>query len=220
MKKGKDTFYAKYIKRILDFLLAVVFLMVLSPLFLALTVIGAIVMKGNPFFVQARPGKIDPKTGKEKIFKMIKFRTMTDERDKNGDLLPDAQRLNTYGRFLRSTSLDDTLGLLSVVCGHMSLVGPRPLLVSYLDRYTKEQHRRHEIRPGISGYAQVYGRNAISWDKKFKYDVYYVDNVSFMLDVKILFNTVKVVFTRTGISSATSETMEEFMGTPKGVEVK
>jgi lipopolysaccharide/colanic/teichoic acid biosynthesis glycosyltransferase len=201
--------YAKYIKRILDAALSFCALTVLSPVLLVLTVLGAIMMKGNPFFTQLRPGK------DEKIFRLIKFRTMTCEKDKEGNLLPDEQRLNSYGKLLRSTSLDELPELVNILIGNMSVVGPRPLLVKYLPRYNEEQKRRHEVRPGLTGHAQVNGRNAISWEEKFRLDVEYVDGITFWLDVKIIFLTVKNVLCREGISSDTSATMEEFMGTEK-----
>ena len=168
-------------------------------------------MKGNPFFVQPRPGK-KGKDGKEKIFKLIKFRTMSNAKGKDGNLLPDEVRLNKYGRFLRSTSLDELPELLNILMGDMSIVGPRPLLVRYIPRYTEEQRRRHNVRPGLTGYAQINGRNAISWEERFAYDVEYVDHISFIGDVKIILGTVKAVFKRSGITSETSATMEEFMG--------
>ncbi len=205
--------YAKCFKRVLDFILSVVAFTVLSPVLLLLTILGAIAMKGNPFFAQKRPGKIDKKTGKERIFPLLKFRTMTNEKDAAGNLLPDEQRLNSYGKFLRSTSLDELPELLNILAGHMSLVGPRPLLVKYLPRYSEEQRRRHEIRPGLTGYSQAYGRNSLTWEDRFEKDVYYVDHLSFLLDVKVLCKTVAVVLRRDGISSETSMTMEEFMGT-------
>lgn len=213
MKKGKDSFYAKYIKRVLDFILSLIALIVFSPLLLVLTITGAIAMKGNPFFIQKRPGKIDPKTGKERIFSLIKFRTMTNEKDENGSLLPDSVRLNWYGKFLRKTSLDELPELLNILCGNMSIIGPRPLLVCYLERYSEEQHHRHDVRPGLTGYAQAHGRNALSWEDKFAMDVWYTENVFFRLDLQIVFDTVKVVLKHDGISSATSATMEEFAGT-------
>lgn len=198
--------YAKVFKRILDFLMALFALLVLSPVLIILTVLGAIKMKGNPFFTQLRPGK------DEKIFRLIKFRTMTCEKDENGDLLPDEVRLTKYGRFLRSTSLDELPELVNILLGQMSLVGPRPLLVRYLPRYNEVQHRRHEVRPGLTGWAQVNGRNAISWEDKFRLDVEYVEKISFAMDLKIVFMTVGKIFKREGISSETSATMEEFMG--------
>ena len=178
--------YAKFFKRIIDFTLSLSALLVLSPALLLLTIIGAIEMGGNPFFTQMRPGKIDKKTGKEKIFKLVKFRTMSNKRDSEGNLLPDEVRLNKYGRLLRSTSLDELPELWNILKGDMSIVGPRPLLVQYLPRYSKEQRRRHTVRPGLTGYAQVKGRNALSWEEKFKLDVEYVDNISFISDIKIL----------------------------------
>lgn len=203
--------YAKFFKRFLDFTLSLVALTVLFPILLALTVIGAIAMKGNPFFVQPRPGK-KGKYGNEKIFKMLKFRTMSNAKDKDGNLLPDEKRLNKYGKFLRSTSLDELPELINILKGDMSIVGPRPLLVRYIPRYTEEQRRRHNVRPGLTGYAQVNGRNAISWEERFAYDVKYVDNITFIGDVKIILGTVKAVFKRSGITSETCATMEEFMG--------
>lgn len=210
--------YAKFFKRVIDFTLSLLALIILSPVLLILMIVGAIAMGGNPFFTQMRPGKINKKTGKERIFKLIKFRTMSNKKDKDGNLLPDEVRLNKYGKILRSTSLDELPELLNILRGDMSIVGPRPLLVRYLDRYTPEQRRRHEVRPGFTGLAQISGRNAISWEDKFKFDVMYVDSITFFGDIKIIFGTVKTVLKREGISSETSATMEEFMGTPKGVE--
>lgn len=198
--------YAKCFKRILDFLISLCALLVLSPVLLVLTVLGAWQMKGNPFFTQERPGK------DEKIFKLVKFRSMTMERDKEGKLLPDEVRLNRYGKLLRATSLDELPELWNILKGDMSLVGPRPLLVRYLPRYNETQRRRHEVRPGLTGLAQVSGRNAISWEDKFRLDVQYVDNITFLGDMKIMFATVGKVFKREGISSETAATMEEFMG--------
>ena len=203
--------YSRFFKRFLDFILSLTALTVLFPILLILTVIGTFAMKGNPFFVQPRPGK-KGKNGKEKIFKLIKLRTMSNAKDKEGNLLPDEVRLNKYGRFLRSTSLDELPELLNILKGDMSIVGPRPLLVKYLPRYTETQRRRHDVRPGLTGYAQINGRNAISWEERFAYDVEYVDNITFIGDVKIIFATVKAVFKRSGITSGTSATMEEFMG--------
>lgn len=209
--------YAKVFKRVLDFILSLMALTFLFPLLLILAIIGAITMKGNPFFVQPRPGRIG-KDGKEKIFNLIKFRTMSNAKDQDGNLLPDEIRLNKYGKLLRSTSLDELPELINILKGDMSIVGPRPLLVRYIPRYTKEQRRRHEVRPGLTGYAQVNGRNALSWEEKFAYDVKYVDNITFAGDVKIILETVKAVFNRDGISSETSATMEEFMGREEKVE--
>lgn len=199
--------YAKYFKRIIDFSLSFIGLIVLSPIFLVLIILGAIFMRGNPFFTQLRPGK------NEKIFRLIKFRTMDNRRDSDGNLLPDEVRLNKYGHFLRSTSLDELPELLNILKGDMAIVGPRPLLVEYLPLYNTTQKRRHEILPGLTGWAQVNGRNSISWTDRFKLDVEYVDDISFMRDVKILMLTIKAVFMHEGISSATSKTMEDFDGT-------
>lgn len=198
--------YRKCLKRVLDFVLALMALMVLSPVLLILAVVGAITMHGNPFFTQLRPGK------DEKIFRLIKFRTMSNAKDEQGNLLPDEVRLNGYGKFLRATSLDELPELINILLGHMSIVGPRPLLVQYLERYSPRQARRHEVRPGFTGLAQVNGRNAISWQQKFEYDVQYIDNITFWGDVKIIFKTVGKVLKRDGINSETAATMEEFMG--------
>jgi lipopolysaccharide/colanic/teichoic acid biosynthesis glycosyltransferase len=205
--------YAKCIKRILDFLLSLMALLILSPVLLILTILGACFMGGNPFFTQRRPGK------GEKIFRLIKFRTMSNRRDENGNLLPDEVRLNQYGRFLRSTSLDELPELINILLGQMSIVGPRPLLVKYLPRYNAQQRRRHEVRPGLTGWAQVNGRNAISWEEKFQYDIEYVENISFSMDIKVIFTTISKIFKREGISSDTAATMEEFMGSPETQEV-
>ena len=203
--------YKHFFKRFFDFFLSLIALFVLLPIFIILTVVGAIAMDGNPFFIQQRPGKIG-KNGKEKIFNLIKFRTMSNKRDKDGNLLPDEQRLNGYGKFLRSTSLDELPELLNILRGDMSIVGPRPLLVRYLDRYSSRQRRRHEVRPGLTGLAQVSGRNAISWEERFELDIKYIENITLIGDIKILFATVKAVLKRDGISSETSATMEEFFG--------
>lgn len=203
--------YAKFWKRFFDFTLSLLALIVLSPVLLILTIVGAIAMRGNPFFVQPRPGR-KGKDGKEKIFKLIKFRTMSNKKDKDGNLLPDAERLNGYGRFLRKTSLDELGELVNIVKGDMAIVGPRPLLVRYLERYSEEQHHRHDARPGLTGYAQTHGRNAISWEEKFEMDVWYTNNITFFGDVRIILDTVKAVLKHEGISSETSATMEEFMG--------
>ena len=204
--------YARFFKRFFDFSLSLIALIVLSPVLLILTILGAIAMNGNPFFTQKRPGKIDKKTGKEKIFKLIKFRSMSNKKDKNGNLLPDEVRLNKYGRILRSTSLDELPELINILKGDMSIVGPRPLLVQYIDRYSPEQRQRHNVRPGLTGLAQVNGRNAITWEEKFALDVSYVRSISLIQDIKIILATVKAVFNRSGITSASSATMEEFMG--------
>jgi len=211
--------YAKCLKRVMDFTLSLMALLVLSPVLLILLVVGAVAMRGNPFFTQLRPGRIDPKTGTERIFRLIKFRTMSNRRDENGELLPDDVRLNTYGRILRSTSLDELPELINILIGDMSIVGPRPLLVKYLPLYNERQRRRHLVRPGLTGLAQVNGRNAISWEERFEMDVQYIERITFWGDVKILFGTVKAVFKRDGIRSETSATMEEFTGTEAEKEV-
>ncbi len=204
--------YRPFFKRFYDIVLSGLALVVLSPILLILTILGAIKMKGNPFFTQMRPGKINKRTGKEKIFKLIKFRTMTCEKDENGNLLPDEKRLTKYGKILRSTSLDELPELINIFIGDMSIVGPRPLLVQYLPLYNEEQKHRHDVRPGLTGYAQVNGRNAISWEERFKLDVEYTKKISLFGDIKIIFQTVFSVFKREGISSETSATMEEFKG--------
>ncbi|MBQ6463404.1 MAG: sugar transferase [Pseudobutyrivibrio sp.] len=204
--------YAKFFKRLIDFILALVGIVILSPLLIVLIVLGAVFMGGNPFFTQERPGK------NERVFKLVKFRTMDNRRDSNGELLPDEVRLNRYGRFLRSTSLDELPELFNILVGDMALIGPRPLLVRYLPRYNDEQHHRHDVRPGLTGYAQAHGRNTVSWEDKFAMDVWYARNISFVLDCQIIVDTVKTVLNREGISSETSATMEEFMGTPEGVQ--
>lgn len=191
--------YAKFFKRALDFTASLLTLIVFSPLLLALYVVGAIALKGDPFFYQPRPGK-KGKDGKEKIFRLIKFRTMSNARGADGELLPDDVRLGRYGRFLRSTSLDELPELLNILKGDMSLVGPRPLLTEYLPYYTKEERRRHDARPGLTGWAQVNGRNAIaSWEERFAYDLEYVDNLTFWMDVKTIVYTVVKVLKRSDI---------------------
>lgn len=204
--------YAKCFKRVFDFLLSLFALIILSPVIIALMILGAVFMGGNPFFCQERPGKIDSKTGKEKIFKLIKLRTMDNRRDADGNLLPDEVRLNSYGKFLRSTSLDELPELINILVGDMSIVGPRPLLVKYIPLYSEEQRKRHNVRPGLTGYAQVNGRNSISWDEKFCLDVEYVNNITFWGDVKIILGTVTSVLKREGISQENNATMEEFTG--------
>ena len=197
--------YAKCFKRLIDFTLSLLGVVILSPVFLVLTVLGAVKMKGNPFFTQERPGK------NEKIFRLIKFRTMTNEKDRDGNLLPDEQRLIRYGKILRSTSLDELPELLNILKGDMAIVGPRPLLVKYLPWYTEEQRHRHDVRPGLTGYAQAHGRNAVGWDEKFQMDLEYVRHITFRGDVKIILDTVRSVLHREGISSDTSATMEDFV---------
>lgn len=189
--------YAKYFKRILDFFLSLVALIVLSPVILILTVAGAIAMCGNPFFTQMRPGKIDQKTGKERIFKLVKFRTMSNKKDKDGNLLPDEVRLNKYGRVLRSTSLDELPELTNILFGDMSIVGPRPQLVRDMTFMNEHQRKRHTVRPGLTGLAQVNGRNNITWEEKFAFDLQYIGNgITFANDVKIIFQTVGKVLKR------------------------
>ena len=203
--------YAKFFKRFLDFILSFCALMVFSPLLLILIVLGSVFMRGNPFFTQERPGK------DEKIFKLIKFRSMDNRKDRNGELLSDEVRLNKYGLFLRASSLDELPELINILKGDMSIIGPRPLLVRYIPRYNEEQHHRHDVRPGLTGYAQAHGRNAVSWEDKFAMDVWYTKHITFLGDVQIIWDTVMTVLKRDGISSETSVTMEEFMGTPVGV---
>ena len=198
--------YKFFLKRIIDFLAAFIGSIVLVPIFIIVTVFLFFANQGKPFFFQLRPGK------NGKIFKIIKFKTMNDKKDENGNLLPDAQRLTKVGSFVRKTSLDEIPQLLNVLKGDMSLIGPRPLLTQYLTLYNDFQNRRHEIKPGITGWAQVNGRNAISWDTKFELDVWYIDHVSFLLDMKILFLTVKKVFKSEGINAADAATIEPFNG--------
>lgn len=205
--RHKAGFYEKYVKRLLDIVLSGCALVVLSPL-LVVTAILVRVKLGSPvIFCQKRPGK------DEKIFKLHKFRSMSDARDENGNLLPDKERLTGFGKKLRSLSIDELPELWDIFRGKMSIVGPRPLLVKYLPLYNKEQHHRHDVRPGLTGWAQVHGRNLASWEKRFAYDVDYVDHVSFALDVKIIFMTIRCVFAREGISAEGSATMEAFTGT-------
>lgn len=203
-KKG---FYEKYIKRPQDFLCALLACIILSPVMLIIAILVKIKIGSPVLFAQERPGLHG------KIFKLYKFRTMTNERDENGELLPDEQRLTPFGKWLRSTSLDELPELYSILTGRMAVCGPRPLLVKYLPRYNIHQARRHEVRPGFTGLAQVNGRNSISWEKKFDLDVEYVDHITFLGDWKIVFKTLWTVLRREGINSETSVTMEEFMGT-------
>lgn len=189
--------YAKYLKRVIDFLLSLIALIVLSPLLLVLIVLGTVFMKGNPFFVQKRPGK------NEKIISLLKFRTMTNEKDEEGKLLPDEIRLVSYGKFLRSTSLDELPSLINILIGDLSIIGPRPLLVEYLPWYTETEKHRHDVRPGLTGWAQVNGRNNVSWDRRFKLDVEYVNNISFRFDLKIFLMTIQKVFKRSDIAEDT-----------------
>lgn len=198
--------YARYIKRILDFILSLSALIVFLPLILIFTIIGTFKLGGNPFFTQKRPGK------NEKVFRLIKFRTMTNKTDSSGNLLPDAERMTRYGKFLRSTSIDELPELINILKGDMSIVGPRPLLVKYLPLYNSYQKHRHDVRPGLTGYAQIHGRNTVSWQKRFEMDVKYVQHITFLGDLEILLQTVLKVVKRDGISSGTSVTMEEFKG--------
>lgn len=211
MKQGKQGVYARYIKRILDVLLSGCALIVLSPVLLIVAVLVRVKLGSPVIFCQERPGK------DEKIFKMYKFRSMTDARDENGELLPDEVRLTHFGKVLRSTSLDELPELWNIFKGDMSIVGPRPLLAKYLPRYSAEQHHRHDVRPGLTGLAQVNGRNAISWEEKFRLDVEYVRHITFAGDVKIVLATVGKVLHHEGISGGNSATMEEFRGTPEEV---
>ena len=189
--------YRNFFKRVFDFVLSLMALIILSPVFVVLILLGAIIMRGNPFFLQDRPGK------DEKIFKLIKFRSMSNKKDKDGNLLPDKQRITRYGEFIRSTSIDELPEFINVLKGDMALVGPRPLLVEYLPYYTEKEKHRHDVRPGITGLAQICGRNYISWEETFEYDVEYVNNISFVGDIKILLNTVIKVLKRDDITDAT-----------------
>ena len=200
--------YEKYLKRPIDLLCGLAAVLVFCWLYILLIILGFIFMRGNPFFTQERPGK------NGKIFKLIKFRTMDNRRDKNGEYLPDEVRLNKYGRFLRKTSLDEIPEAFNIIKGDMSLIGPRPLLVQYLPLYSEKQKHRHDVSPGLSGYAQVNGRNSISWTHKFELDCEYVEKITFLGDLKILFQTIgKAFLKQEGISSDTSDTMEDFDGT-------
>lgn len=199
--------YKNFFKRLIDFFLALIAIIVLFPVLLVLVIVGSIAMRGNPFFTQQRPGK------NEKIFRLIKFRSMNNKKDKDGNLLPDEDRLTSYGKFLRSTSLDELPELFNILKGDMAIVGPRPLLVKYLERYTPTQRRRHEVRPGLTGLAMSTIRNSAGWDKKFELDVEYVDKVSFIMDLKIILWTIRIVVKREGINEAGEATNSEFMGT-------
>ena len=207
--KHKAGFYEKYIKRALDIFLSGGALLILWPVLLITAILVRMKLGGPVIFCQERPGK------DEKIFQLYKFRSMSDQRDAQGNLLPDEVRLTSFGKKLRSTSLDELPELWNILKGDMSIVGPRPLLVCYLPRYNQEQHRRHTVRPGLTGLAQVNGRNSLSWEDKFRYDVEYVDNLNFLMDAQIILKTVGKLFAREGISSESGATMEEFMGTPE-----
>lgn len=201
--------YSPHLKRLFDLLVATILFLVLLPLVLVVTLGLAIANRGQPFFFQTRPGK------DERLFRIIKFKTMNDQKDANGNLLPDADRLTPWGRIVRKTSLDEIPQLINVIKGDMSLIGPRPLLVQYLPLYNETQKQRHHIRPGITGWAQVNGRNTLSWEDKFEYDVWYVQNCSFTLDMKILWLTLVKVFRSEGISQAGQATMQPFRGSAK-----
>ena len=200
-------FYKRYIKRVMDFILSLMAIIVLSPILLLVAILVRVKLGGPVLFKQERPGL------NKKIFMMYKFRTMTDERDESGELLPNHIRLTKFGKILRSTSLDELPELFNILIGDMSIIGPRPLLIEYLPLYNTHQQRRHDVRPGLSGLAQVNGRNTISWEEKFEYDVNYVENISFLLDFKIVFQTVLKVFKREGVNSSEVVTMERFKGT-------
>lgn len=206
--------YKSFFKRVLDFLAGVVGFLLISPIFIIVAVGLFFANDGKPFFFQIRPGK------GEKLFKIIKFKTMNDKKDENRNLLSDSERLTAIGSFVRKTSLDEIPQLINVIKGDMSLIGPRPLLVQYLPLYNEVQQHRHDVRPGITGWAQVNGRNAISWKQKFEFDVWYVNNISFALDVKILFKTVKKVFISEGISADGEATMQPFMGNYESISNK
>ena len=201
--------YRRFFKRFYDVLLSGLALIVLSPLFLILTITGSIVMRGNPFFVQERPGR-KGKDGNEKIFKLIKFRTMSNQKDKDGNFLPDQVRLNKYGRMLRSTSLDEIPELINIIKGDMSIVGPRPLAVQYLEYYTEEEHRRHNVLPGLTGLAQIHGRNCVNWPERFAYDLEYVDNFSLFMDINIIFKTVVKVLKRSDVAVRSTGVIVDF----------
>lgn len=202
--------YAKFFKRFLDIVISLTALVVLSPVLLVLTIVGAIAMGGNPFFVQMRPGKIDKRTGKERIFPLIKFRTMSNKKGSDGKLLPDSERLNAYGKALRASSLDELPELINIALGHLSCIGPRPLLPEYLPWYTEEERHRHDVRPGLTGLAQVSGRNNVEWDRRFQLDVEYVRNISFINDIKIVLLTIKKVLGKSDVSEDTSKSEGNF----------
>lgn len=207
LRKSTNRFiYKKYIKRPMDFVLSLLAIIIISPIFLVLSVLVKIKFGSPVIFKQKRPGF------NEKIFTLYKFRTMTNEKDENGNLLPDSVRLTKFGKILRSTSLDELPELFNILKGDMSIVGPRPLLVQYLDRYSSEQRHRHDVRPGLTGYAQTKGRNLLSWEDKFYMDVWYTQNVSFLLDVNIILKTIGIILKRKGVTAQNNETMDEFIG--------
>lgn len=203
--------YEAFFKRVIDFVFGIFVIIFLLPLYLVLAILVRIKLGSPILFVQERLGK------GERFFKLYKFRTMTDEKDENGEFLPDDKRMTAFGSWLRRTSMDELPEAFNIIKGDMSLIGPRPLLVRYIDRYNEEQHHRHDVRPGLTGYAQAHGRNAVSWEDKFAMDVWYVKNISFWGDIKVIIDTVIMVLKKEGINSETSVTMEEFMGTPEGV---
>lgn len=209
--------YRLFVKRLIDIVCSLLTIVLLSWLYVIIAIMVKVKLGSPVIFKQERPGKIDPKTGKETIFCLYKFRTMTDEKDANGELLPDEDRLTPFGSWLRKSSIDEIPEAFNILKGDMSLIGPRPLLVRYLDRYNEEQHHRHDVRPGLTCYAQAHGRNGVSWEDKFAMDVWYTQHITFVGDMKIIWDTVMTVLKREGISSETSATMEEFMGTPAGV---
>lgn len=209
--------YRPFFKRFYDFTLSLLALIALSPVLLLLTVIGAIVMRGNPFFVQPRPGRVGKKTGQEKIFPLVKFRTMTNAKDKSGNLLPDEDRLTKYGKFLRVTSLDELPELFDILVGHMSIIGPRPLLVQYLPAYTEKERLRHTVRPGLTGLAQVNGRNYLPWDERLAFDVVYVQKITLWSDMAILFKTVLNVLRHKDVAIDTAAIDEGFLDEIRGV---
>ena len=217
MNSRKRGPYALFFKRMLDIVCSLTVLLLLSWLYVIVAVLVRVKLGAPVIFKQERPGRIDPKTGKERIFCLYKFRTMTDARDERGELLPDEQRLTPFGAWLRRTSLDEIPEAFNILKGDMSLIGPRPLLVRYLPRYNEEQRHRHDVRPGLTGYAQAHGRNGVSWEDKFAMDAWYTKHITFVGDMKILLDTVRAVWKKEGISSGSSATMEEFMGTPEGV---
>ncbi len=213
--------YKNVVKPVLDRVLALIFVLLFWWVYIILAILVRLKLGSPVLFVQNRPGKLDPKTGKERIFKLYKFRSMTDKRDASGNLLPDDVRLTKFGKTLRATSLDELPEIFfNILGGSMSWVGPRPLLVSYLERYNEIQHHRHDVKPGLTGYAQAHGRNSLSWEDRFAMDIWYTKNVTFLNDVKIIIDTIKTSIKREGISSGSSVTMEEFWGTPEGVESK